>query len=103
MKDNEKNKYTEQEIREISEKFFNMIFQKKEIVKKKKIKLVIDMPSNCQICPFSYYTEGCFSSFCNLNGRKFEEIENLYGCNDNEGFLDERPEWCPLNNCEVVE
>ena len=61
------------------------------------------MPKNCESCLFSYYTEGLFSSCCNFNGKKFEEIENPYGCNDNEGFMDERPSWCPLNNCEVVE
>ena len=62
-----------------------------------KIKVIIDMPEKCEICPFSYYTEGCYTDMCNFNGRPFEEVENEYGYKQDEGYLDKRPEWCPLN------
>ena len=52
-----------------------------------KVTVEIDLPMDCEKCIFSYYTEGCYSNYCKLNGRDFAR-EELYS--------DERPKWCPL-------
>lgn len=67
-----------------------------------KVKVVIDMPSRCRECPFAYYTEGCYSDCCNLIGRNFEEtkVSDFYKCD--EGYMEKRPDWCPLNSCERI-
>lgn len=32
-----------------------------------KAMLIMDMPSSCRECPCSYFTEGCWSNFCQVN------------------------------------
>ena len=52
-----------------------------------KVTVEINLPVDCETCIFSYYTEGCYSSCCQLNGKVFTMEERC---------MDERPKWCPL-------
>ena len=60
-----------------------------------KVKVEIEMPKKCGECPMFYETEGVFADICQLvNSEDWNEavIQDPY----------EKPEWCPLNKCEVV-
>lgn len=67
-----------------------------------KVKAIIEVPEKCEDCPLSYYTEGCSCNYCQLNGRDFQKIGKRHGFEVEEGEY-ERPEWCPLNEAEIVE
>ena len=87
MENNKKNKYTEQEIRETSENFFNMILGTK---KERKVKLEIDEPKACGECYFGHYDTYEPISWCSL-------VDYYEKTNKIDEYLTEgKPEWCPL-------
>ena len=50
----------------------------------------IEMPRLCNDCPCSYFTEGCYSDYCQINGKDFDE-ETKTEIGDYK-----RQKWCPL-------
>ena len=64
--------------------------------KQKKIKVIIDMPTSCGECPIGHYYD---------TGDGWCDLVNYYAKeNDIEKYSETgRPDWCPLNNCEVME
>lgn len=57
----------------------------------------IEMPKLCNDCPCSYFTEGCYSDYCQINGKDFEDEyagRTIFGEKNGEY---ERPDWCPLS------
>lgn len=51
----------------------------------------IEMPKLCNDCPCSYFTEGCYSDYCQINGQDFDEETKI----EIEGYY-KRQKWCPL-------
>lgn len=64
------------------------------------VKVIVEIPKNCEECPFSYLTEGMYCNYCRLKA--------LDGTNPFEAEIcdymigEKRPEWCPLDECKRV-
>lgn len=51
----------------------------------------IEVPKNCEECPFAYETEGVYHDFCQYVGYE-SDIKDFISSRCNE-----RPRWCPFN------
>ena len=56
-----------------------------------KILVPIEMPKSCDCCPFEELNYDGEDVWCFLNER-----------DNRENWDNSRPDWCPLNNCEVI-
>lgn len=54
------------------------------------IQIDIEMPKTCNECPCSYFTEGMYSDYCQINGRDFDKETRI------DVLTYKRQKWCPL-------